>query len=256
MTTTSWVRFRHDGRESFGVLRDGQIALHGGDMFAGATATGHNVALADVQLLMPVRPGKVLALWNNFGQLAAKLGLTPPPEPLYFMKTPNGYLDPGGVIRSPAAPVKVIYEGELGIVIGRKAQAVPEARALAHVFGYTCANDVTAADILHRDATFPQWVRAKGFDTFCPIGPAVVQGLDPASLRVVTRLNGAVRQDFPVADMRFSVAELVSLISQDMTLEPGDVILCGTSVGVGSMKPGSDVEVEIAGIGTLRNRFE
>jgi hypothetical protein len=118
MTTTSWVRFRHDGRESFGVLRDGHIALYGGDMFDGATATGHNVALVDVQLLMPVRPGKVLALWNNFGQLAAKLGLTPPPEPLYFMKTPNGYLDPGGVIRSPAAPVKVIYEGELGIVIG------------------------------------------------------------------------------------------------------------------------------------------
>ena len=233
MTTTAWVRFRHEGREAFGVLRDGHIALHGGDMFAGATATGHNVALADVQLLMPVRPGKVLALWNNFGQLAAKLGLA-----------------------APAAPVKVIYEGELGIVIGRRAKAVSEAQAQEHVFGYTCANDITAADILHRDATFPQWVRAKGFDTFCPIGPAVVQGLDPASLRVVTRLNGAVRQDFPLSDMHFSAAQLVSLISQDMTLEPGDVILCGTSVGVGSMKPGSDVEVEIAGIGTLRNRFE
>ena len=256
MRTTARVRFRHEGREAFGVLHDGHIALPGGDMFAGATATGHNVALADVQLLMPVRPGKVLALWNNFGQLAAKLGLTAPAEPLYFMKSPNGYLDPGGVIRAPAAPVKVIYEGELGIVIGRRAKAVSEARALEHVFGYTCANDITAADILHRDATFPQWVRAKGFDTFCPIGPAVVQGLDPATLRVVTRLNGAVRQDFPLSDMHFSAAQLVSLISQDMTLEPGDVILCGTSVGVGSMKPGSDVEVEIAGIGTLRNRFE
>ena len=254
--TTAWVRFRHDGRESFGILREGHIAIHGGNMFDGATATGHNVALADVQLLMPVQPSKVLALWNNFGQLAAKLGLSAPPEPLYFIKSPNSYLDPEGVIRAPAAPVKVVYEGELGIVIGRTAKDVPEEQAMSFVFGFTCANDVTVADILNRDPTFAQWVRAKGFDTFCPLGPAVVQGLDPATLRVQTRLNGDTRQDYPVSDMRFSVAQLVSMISKDMTLLPGDVILCGTSVGVGSMKPGSDVEVEITGIGTLRNRYE
>lgn len=212
------------------------------------------MALADVQLLMPVRPGKVLALWNNFGQLGGQLGLAAPAEPLYFMKSPNGYLDPGGVIRAPAAPVKVIYEGELGIVIGRRAKAVSEARALEHVFRYTCANDITAADILHRDATFPQWCR--GLRQLLPARSARPCRWDPASLRVVTRLNGAVRQDFPLSDMHFSAAQLVSLISQDMTLEPGDVILCGTSVGVCSMEPGSDVEVEIAGIGTLRNRFE
>jgi 2-keto-4-pentenoate hydratase/2-oxohepta-3-ene-1,7-dioic acid hydratase in catechol pathway len=160
------------------------------------------------------------------------------------------------VIRAPAAPVKVVYEGELAIVIGRATKAVPEDQAMSFVFGYTCANDVTVADILNRDASFAQWVRAKGFDTFCPLGPAVVQGLDPATLRVQTRLNGDIRQDYPVSDMRFSVAQLVSMISQDMTLLPGDVILCGTSVGVGSMKPGSDVEIEISGIGTLRNRYE
>ena len=124
------------------------------------------------------------------------------------------------------------------------------------MFGYTCANDVTAADVLNRDATFAQWVRAKGFDTFCPFGPAVATGLDPATLTVKTTLNGQLRQDYPISDMRFSVAQLVSMISQDMTLLPGDIILCGTSVGVGSMKPGSTVEVEIAGIGTLTNRFE
>jgi 2-keto-4-pentenoate hydratase/2-oxohepta-3-ene-1,7-dioic acid hydratase in catechol pathway len=124
------------------------------------------------------------------------------------------------------------------------------------VFGYTCANDVTVADILHRDPSFAQWVRAKGFDTFCPFGPVVATGLDPSTLVVRTLLNGDVRQDYSISDMRFSVEQLVSLISFDMTLVPGDIILCGTSIGVGSMKPGSLVEVEIAGIGTLSNRFE
>nr|WP_309246878.1 fumarylacetoacetate hydrolase family protein [Ramlibacter montanisoli] len=157
---------------------------------------------------------------------------------------------------SPGGSAKVVFEGELGIVIGRSCKQVSEHHAMAHVFGFTCANDVTVADILHRDASFAQWVRAKGFDTFCPLGPAVATGLDPAKLRVRTVLNGEVRQDYPIADMRFSVAQLVSLISQDMSLLPGDVILCGTSVGVGSMKPGSTVQVEIAGIGTLSNRFE
>jgi 2-keto-4-pentenoate hydratase/2-oxohepta-3-ene-1,7-dioic acid hydratase in catechol pathway len=133
---------------------------------------------------------------------------------------------------------------------------VSEADALGHVFGYTCANDVTSADELNRDPSFAQWVRAKGHDTFCPFGPAVATGLDPATLVLKTTLNGNVRQDYPISDMRFTVAQLVSMVSQDMTLLPGDIILCGTSVGVGSMKPGSTVEVEIAGIGTLSNRFE
>ncbi|MDB5947688.1 MAG: putative fumarylacetoacetate hydrolase, partial [Ramlibacter sp.] len=122
--------------------------------------------------------------------------------------------------------------------------------------GYTCANDVTAADVLHRDASFAQWTRSKGFDTFCPFGPVVATGLDPGTLTVRTLLDGAVRQDYPISDMRFSVPRLVSRISRDMTLQPGDLILCGTSIGVGSMKPGSTVEVEIPGIGRLRNRFE
>jgi 2-keto-4-pentenoate hydratase/2-oxohepta-3-ene-1,7-dioic acid hydratase in catechol pathway len=149
-----------------------------------------------------------------------------------------------------------VFEGELGIVIGRTCKQVGEQDALQHVFGFTCANDVTVADILNRDASFAQWVRAKGFDTFCPFGPAVATGLDADKLRVRTVLNGEVRQDYPISDMRFSVAQLVSLISQDMSLLPGDIILCGTSVGVGSMKPGSQVDVEIAGIGKLSNRFE
>jgi 2-keto-4-pentenoate hydratase/2-oxohepta-3-ene-1,7-dioic acid hydratase in catechol pathway len=209
-----------------------------------------------VHLLTPVQPTKVIALWNNFKALGEKLNLSVPAEPLYLVKTPNSYLEPGGTIRHPGGGAKVVFEGELGIVIGKTCKQVAERDAMAHVFGFTCANDVTVADILNRDASFAQWVRAKGFDTFCPFGPAVATGLDPARLTVRTLLNGEVRQDYPISDMRFSVAQLVSLISQDMSLLPGDVILCGTSVGVGSMKPGSTVEVEIAGIGRLSNRFE
>jgi len=251
-----WVRFRRDGQTGFGTLDVGTIRVHAGDLFGAPASTGQTLALADVTLLAPVVPGKVLALWNNFGQLATKLNLAKPPEPLYFIKSPNSYLNPGETIRAPASGGKVVFEGELGIVIGKTAKLVAEDRALDHVFGYTCANDVTAAEILNKDASFAQWVRAKGFDTFCPLGPAIATGLDPATLTVRTVLNGDLRQDFPISDMRFSVAQLVSMISQDMTLFPGDVILSGTSVGVGSMKPGSTVEVTIGGIGTLTNRFE
>jgi 2-keto-4-pentenoate hydratase/2-oxohepta-3-ene-1,7-dioic acid hydratase in catechol pathway len=250
-----WVRFEHAGKLGFGTLSGTQVHEHAGDMFSGATPTGATLALADVRLLSPTAPSKVIALWNNFHALAAKLKLADPAEPLYFLKSPNSFAASGDLIRPPRLEAKVVFEGELGIVIGKTCSAVAEADALAHVFGYTCANDVTAADILNRDATFAQWTRAKGFDTFCPMGPTVATGLDPATLTVTTTLNGEVRQNYAVSDMRFSVQKLVSLISFDMTLYPGDVILCGTSVGVGSMKPGSEVEVEIGGIGKLCNRF-
>lgn len=251
-----WVRFLEDGTERFGTLEGERVRVWHGNMFDYPHRGDRTVALADVQLLTPVQPTKVIALWNNFKALGEKLQLAAPAEPLYLVKTPNSYLEPGGTIRHPGSGAKVVFEGELGVVIGRRCKQVAEGEALAHVLGYTCANDVTVADILHRDASFAQWVRAKGFDTFCPFGPAVATGLDPDKLQVRTLLDGQVRQDYPVSDMRFSVAQLVSLISQDMTLLPGDVILCGTSVGVGSMKPGSLVEVEIPGVGRLSNRFE
>jgi 2-keto-4-pentenoate hydratase/2-oxohepta-3-ene-1,7-dioic acid hydratase in catechol pathway len=225
-------------------------------MFEYPVRGDRTIDVADVQFLTPVQPTKVIALWNNFKALGDKLNLPVPDEPLYLVKTPNSWLAPGGTIRHPGGGAKVVFEGELGIVIGRACKRVSERDAHAHVLGFTCANDVTVADILHRDASFAQWARAKGFDTFCPFGPVVATGLDPDKLQVRTLLNGQVRQDYPISDMRFSVAQLVSLISQDMTLLPGDVILCGTSVGVGSMKPGSTVEVELAGIGRLSNRFE
>ncbi|HSI58997.1 MAG TPA: fumarylacetoacetate hydrolase family protein [Ideonella sp.] len=251
-----WVRFVHAGVTGFGTLQADGVHEYRGDMFADPSPTGTLISPDAVQWLMPTQPGKVIALWNNFFALAQKLNLADPPEPLYLLKSPNSFLAPGGLIRKPRAEGKVVFEGELGIVIGKTCSGVSEGEALDHVFGYTCANDVTLADILHRDPTFPQWVRAKGLDTFCPIGPSVATGLDPAQLRVKTWLNGELRQDYPISDMRFSVQRLVSLISFDMTLLPGDVILCGTSVGVGSMKPGSLIEVEIAGIGKLSNYFE
>ncbi len=254
--TKHWVRFREGSATRFGVLQDERIRVCEGDMFSRAVPTERMVPLGEVQLLIPVQPTKVIALWNNFHALGEKLNLPVPDEPLYLIKAPNSYLDPRGTICKPPCGGKVVFEGELGIVIGSTCKQVAERDALGHVFGYTCANDVTVADILHRDASFTQWVRAKGFDTFCPFGPVVATGLDPAKLVVKTFLNGELRQDYPISDMRFSVQQLVSLISQDITLYAGDVILCGTSVGVGSMKPGSTVEVEIAGIGRLSNRFE
>ncbi len=252
-----WLRFEHAGKIGFGKLEGESIAAHEGDMFSAPRATGQTLARAAVKLLTPTQPTKMIALWNNFRALAEKLGAAIPNEPLYFVKTSNCFLSGGETIRSPKSfSGKVVFEGELGIVIGKPCTAVSEAQAAGHIFGYTCINDVTAADIINRDPAFQQWVRAKSFDTFGVFGPVVATGLDPAKLTIRTVLNGQERQNYPVSDMIFPPARLVSLISQDMTLYPGDVICCGTSVGVGSMKPGSTIEVTIEGIGTLTNRFE
>lgn len=252
-----WMRFEHGGRTGFGRLENDCIAEFEGDLFNQPVPTGRRIARADVRVLIPVQPAKMLALWNNFHALAAKLGLAEPAEPLYFVKTANAFLPAGETIRKPPSfDGKVVYEGELGVVIGRSCRAVSVDEAPDCIFGYTCINDVTAADILQRDPAFPQWTRAKNFDTFGVFGPVVATGLDPAALTVRTVLNGQERQNYPVADMIFSPAQLVSAISRDMTLMPGDVICCGTSLGAGSMKPGSTVEVIIEGIGSLVNRFE
>ena len=252
-----WVRFERGGQTGFGTLRDGVIQIHEGDMFAGARATNASVPLADITLLTPCVPSKMFALWNNFHALAAKLNLTAPPEPLYLLKAPNSFLASGQTIRVPASYAgKVVYEGELGVVIGKRASNVSEADAAQYIFGYTCSNDVTAAEIIQKDPTFAQWTRAKGFDTFGVFGPVIATDLDPLTLSVKTLLDGKERQNYPVSDMLFKPAQIVSLLSRDMTLYPGDVISCGTSVGVGSMKPGSKVEVVIDGIGTLSNEYK
>jgi 2-keto-4-pentenoate hydratase/2-oxohepta-3-ene-1,7-dioic acid hydratase in catechol pathway len=254
---TQWIRYAEDGVAGFGTLEGAQITVHAGDLFSAPQPTGRTLALGSVSVLTPTVPGKLIALWNNFHALAAKLGSAVPAEPLYFIKGNNSYLATGQTIRMPKSYLgKVVYEGELGIVIGKTCRAVSEDEAQRNIFGYTCINDVTAVDILNRDASFAQWTRAKSFDTFGVIGPVIAAGIDPMQLSIRTVLNDQERQNYPVSDMVFPPAKLVRLISQDMTLDPGDVIACGTSIGVGSMKPGSTVAVSIDGIGTLVNRFE
>lgn len=252
---TTWVRFAAGGREGFGTLADGSIGVYEGDMFDRPVATGQMLPADSVKLLMPCQPSKMICLWNNFHALAAKLEVAEPAEPLYLLKAPTAFMGPGEPIRRPASySGKIVYEGELGIVIGKTCSNASETEAASAIFGYTCINDVTAAEIISKDPAFPQWARAKSFDTFGIFGPAIATGLEPSSLVVRTILNGAERQNFPISDMIFPAATLVSALSRDMTLRPGDVIACGTSVGVGSMKDAENViEVTIDGIGTLRN---
>ncbi len=252
-----WVRFDDAGEVGFGTLDGDTITVHEGDLFAAAQATARTLPLAAVTLLTPTAPSKLIGLWNNFHAMATKFELAIPEEPLYFIKGSNSFLAAGQTIRSPRAyDGRVVFEGELGIVIGRTAREVSEREAEGYVFGYTCVNDVTAFDLIDKDQSFAQWTRAKSFDTFGVFGPVVASGIDPAGLSVRTLLDGEERQNYPVSDMIFSPPQLVSLISRDMTLVPGDVIACGTSVGAGRMKPGSTIEVAIDGIGRLSNRFE
>jgi len=254
---THWIRFENVGQARFGTLEGGVITVHEGDMFDSPTATPETVGIDDVRVLTPTQPSKMIALWNNFHAMRIKADLPVPEHPLFLLKAPNSFLATGETIRRPASyEGKVIYEGEIGIVIGKSCSGVSEAEAGDHIFGYTCINDVTAIDLLKADATFDQWVRAKSFDTFGVFGPVVATGLDPAGLSIRTVLNGDERQNYPVSDMVIPPHSVVSQLSQDMTLEPGDVICCGTSVGVGSMKePSNSVEITIEGIGTLSNTY-
>jgi 2-keto-4-pentenoate hydratase/2-oxohepta-3-ene-1,7-dioic acid hydratase in catechol pathway len=252
---TSWIRFHSaDGGVGFGQLEDDFVAEYRGDMFADAQRTGDRRRLDEITLLSPCAPSKVVALWNNFYALAEKLGKAPPTHPLFLIKPPMSVIGPGEPIRRPNGySGKIAYEGELGIVIGRRCSNVSVEEADTYIFGYTCINDVTAIELLQEDPNFAQWCRAKGFDTFSCIGPTIRSDFDWRTAHVVTRLDDTERQNYPLADMIFSPAQQVSLISQDMTLMPGDVIACGTSVGVGSIKDGSTVTVSIDGIGSLSN---
>jgi 2-keto-4-pentenoate hydratase/2-oxohepta-3-ene-1,7-dioic acid hydratase in catechol pathway len=253
-----WVRFQFNEAIGFGVIDKGIILVHDGDMFSDPFPNGEKVSLADVKILAPCIPSKMVAMWNNFHALAAKLDVPEPEEPLYLLKGNNSFLGPNQLVRRPLSYTgKVVYEGELGIVIGKNCTNVTEDNAPDHVFGFTCINDVTASELISKDKTFQQWVRAKSFDTFGVYGPFIATGLDPSSLIVKTVLNGTERQNYQISDMIFSTSQLVSKISHNMTLFPGDIIACGTSLGVGSMKEKSNtVEVTIEGIGTLSNKFE
>lgn len=254
---TRWVRFIYNKKSGFGKLEEGVISVYAGHMFGKHRPTDASYSLKSVELLTPCVPGRLLGLWNNFHQRAIKEGLVRPPHPLYFVKTANCYLAPEKTIRQPASyGGPVVFEGELGVVIGKTCSGVSEADARNYVFGYTCVNDVTARDILKSDPSFAQWVRSKSFDTFGPIGPWIADGMDADQLIVRTRINGVEKQNYPVADMFYRPHQIVSRISHDMTLNPGDIIACGTSIGTEPMPKDCVVEIDIAEIGVLRNRFE
>lgn len=250
-----WLRYRHDGRHGFGRLDGDTIAVFEGDLFDEPVATGRTLALADVTVDLPCRPSKLIALWNNFVAMAEKQGLDRPLAPLFFIKPPNTYRASGQEVAVPAGVGRVLFEGELGIVIGKTGRDLTPEAAASHIFGYTCLNDVTALEVLKADPSFVQWTRSKGLDGFGPFGPVITTDLDVESANVRVRVNGRERQTYPLADMMLKPAEIVSLISQGMTLEPGDLIACGTSNGAGPIPKGATVEVEIDGIGVLSNRF-
>lgn len=252
-----WMRFRHAGTIGFGVLNDDKVAVHTGDMFGDNKPTGETLDVAAIEWLPPSVPGTLICIWNNFHAAAEKNGWTIPAEPLYLLKGANTHCAHKQPVIAPTSyDGRVAYEGELAVIIGRTTKNVSAADAPAHIFGYSCANDVTAMEIINRDPGFPQWVRAKGFDTFGVFGPVIETEFDPSQGELVTLLNGRERQRYALADMIAKPAQLVSRISQDMTLQPGDVIMCGTSLGIMPMKPGSTVEVVIEGIGTLSNEYQ
>ena len=251
-----WVRYSYQGQPGFGLLVGSQISVHTGDMFDAPLESGVSLALAAVQIGLPCKPQKFIGLWNNYHAQATKQNLALPLEPLYFIKAASSYCAHEQAVVSPASyDGRVVYEGELGLVIGKTCKNVSVNEALAAIFGVTCVNDVTALDLISRDASFAQWTRAKSFDTFGVFGPVIATGLDLNALLVKTLVNGRERQNYPCSDMIFSPAQIVSALSREMTLHPGDVIACGTSLGVLPMKPGTVVEVVIDGIGMLRNTF-
>lgn len=253
-----WIRYEVNTEKEtgFGLLEDEQIAVCHGDMFGNFERTGQSLPLKSVTTAIPCTPGKFIGLWNNYHAQAKKQGLSVPAEPLYFIKAASSYCAHGQPFEAPASyEGRVVYEGELGLVIGKRCKNLSVDEALHAIFGVTCVNDVTALDLLTRDASFAQWTRAKSFDTFGIFGPVVATGLDMSALHVKTLVNGRERQNYSCSDMMFSPAQIVSALSKEMTLHPGDIIACGTSLGVLPVKPGTVVEVSIDGIGVLRNTF-
>ena len=251
-----WLRFSRQGRSEFGILEADRVRPCRGDMFSAWEKTEELIALSEIRWETPCAPTKMIALWNNFHEAAAKFSLAIPAEPLFFVKSANSFCSHNATIPAPKSySGKVLYEGELGIVIGKQGKNIAPDQAASHIFGYTCVNDVTAFELLKSDPSFAQWTRAKSFDGFGPFGPFIATAVNPAALTVRTLVNGKERQNYPARDMIFPPEELVSLISRDLTLFPGDIISCGTSVGAGSLPSGATVDVVIDGVGTLSNRY-
>ena len=258
---THWIRFKRNGKTEFGTIAGSTVTIFDGNMFDNPSLRGEQVEVSDVSLMTPCSPSKMLALWNNFHASAEKNNLPRPGHPWYFVKTPNSYAAAGTVITRPSScKGKILFEGELGIVIGKTCNEVDQESIDDYIFGYTCINDVTALEYLFNEDSFAHWTRSKNFDGFGVIGPFIATDVEPDSLVIKTLLaenddNVQERQNYPVSDMIYSPREITSRISFDMTLQPGDVIACGTSLGAGALKDGWEVRVRIDGIGELVNIY-
>ena len=246
------VRFRLGDRIATGAVERGsdEIQVLKGTFFEDPLPTGEVAALADVHLLAPVLPSKLVCVGRNFVAHAAEWGLGVPEEPLLFLKPSTAVIGPDDPIQLLPFSRRIDYEGELAVVIGRLARDVRAEDAFKVILGYTCGNDVTLRDL---QKTGDQWARAKGFDGSAPLGPWVETDLDPNDVVVRTRLNGEVRQQASTTDLVFGIATLIEYTTTFMTLLPGDVLLTGTPEGVGQLSDGDVVEVEVEGVGTLRN---
>jgi 2-keto-4-pentenoate hydratase/2-oxohepta-3-ene-1,7-dioic acid hydratase in catechol pathway len=240
------------GAAATGILEGSTIYSASGDLFSGLTKGAAVGDVESVKLLAPIAPGKVVCIGLNYAKHAAEGGVFDlPTEPIIFMKPTTAIIGPGETIEIANVENDTHYEAELAIVIGKTAKNVEEANALDYVLGYTCGNDVSDRVLQKKDG---QWVRAKGFDTYCPLGPVIETSIaDVADISVASRLNGTTRQSSSTRDLIFSVPFLISFLSKVMTLEPGDVIMTGTPEGVGGMKPGDTIEIEIGGVGVLKN---
>ena len=251
------ARFTAGDEPQFGVVEGTGddatvITLVGDPLYQGVQPSGERLALEAVRLLTPVIPrSKVVGIGRNYADHAAEMGSDIPAEPLVFLKPNTSVIGPGDPIVYPGQTSDLQFEGELAVVIGRICRDVPAERVPEVVYGYTCGNDVTARDLQRSDG---QWARAKGFDSFCPLGPWIETDLDPADLALTTTLNGEPRQKARTSQLHFDITALVAHVTSFTTLLPGDVLLTGTPAGVGPMQPGDQVAVEIEGIGTLTNR--
>jgi len=251
------ARFTAGADPVYGVVEDdgsgdgaGELAVLEGHPVGQISFTGERRRLADVRLLAPVIPTKIVAVGKNYAEHAREMGGEAPSEPLIFLKPSTAVIGPGDPIARPAAVGRVDYEGELAVVIGKVCRDVPQERAYDVVLGYTAANDVTARDQQRADG---QWTRAKGYDTFCPLGPWLETQLDPQDLVLTTTVNGELRQSARTSELIHAVPALIAYITSVMTMLPGDVILTGTPAGVGPLENDDEVAVTIEGIGTLTN---
>ena len=244
------IRFSLGKKTSYGVLDNKTIRVIKGNPFNKLQFSGITCNLSDVKLLAPCVPSKIVCLGVNYRSHAGDFNSQIPSSPLLFLKPPSAIIGPEDKIIYPEMSQRVDYEGELGVVIQKKARHVSPQEALDYVLGYTCFNDVSARDLQKPDG---QWTRAKGFDTFAPFGPCIETDIDPTNVPLETYLNGQLKQQSNTIELIFSVREVISFISRVMTLLPGDVIATGTPGGIGPMNPGDTIEIKIAPIGVLRN---